>query len=308
MQIFLDFFGCRGLKNTERSCLAGADESLFETPYSQKRISILKFLVLASLSFSTIGWAWWNPIARKDKEARELYKEDKVDKALKKWKDAQIDNPHNNELQYNIGNALHKLDKYEDAYKEYGKSVSSKDDELKAKAYYNMGNTNYRLGKLNEAIDSYKNTLAIEPDDEDAKYNIEFIQKLLDKKKEESSKKKDPEKNEENKDQQEKSQGSRGESQDQKEASSRRELEGQEDKKEENNGSGEKGSGEKKEEPKEDRSSEGSQEKEAKSQKPEMSKEDAMRLLDALKDDERDIQKSLIKQYKEGSYNVEKDW
>jgi hypothetical protein len=39
-----------------------------------------------------------------------------------------------------------------------------------------------------------------------------------------------------------------------------------------------------------------------------MSKEDAIRLLDAVKDDEKDLQKELRKQPVEGDVRVEKDW
>ena len=40
----------------------------------------------------------------------------------------------------------------------------------------------------------------------------------------------------------------------------------------------------------------------------EMSKEDAVRLLDALKDDEKELQRELRTQPIEGGYRVDKDW
>ncbi len=39
-----------------------------------------------------------------------------------------------------------------------------------------------------------------------------------------------------------------------------------------------------------------------------MSKEDAIRLLDAIKDDEKDLQKELRNQPMEGRYKIDKDW
>ena len=39
-----------------------------------------------------------------------------------------------------------------------------------------------------------------------------------------------------------------------------------------------------------------------------MSKEDALRILDAMKDDEKDLQKELRTRSGEGGYRVEKDW
>ncbi|MFH1782858.1 MAG: tetratricopeptide repeat protein [Candidatus Omnitrophota bacterium] len=209
-------------------------------------------------------------MSSKDKKARELYKEENMDEALSEWRDAQIDHPENNELQYNIGNALHKIDRHEDAYKEYEKTLGSKNDELKAKTYYNIGNTNFRMGKLEEAIASYEESLSIDPEDEDAKYNIELIKKLLKQQKQESQKsdsKDDKSKEEEKKDQ------DKGSQEDQEK------QQGQEDQKEEEG-----------------------------QQKDEMSEEDAKRLLDALKDDEEDVQKDLRRRIGETRYNVEKDW
>ena len=39
-----------------------------------------------------------------------------------------------------------------------------------------------------------------------------------------------------------------------------------------------------------------------------MSKEDAARFLDAMKDDEKDLQKELRNKPMEGRYRVDKDW
>ena len=39
-----------------------------------------------------------------------------------------------------------------------------------------------------------------------------------------------------------------------------------------------------------------------------MSKEDALRLLDALKDDEKTVQKELRRSWDADTYRVDKDW
>ncbi|NQV04223.1 MAG: tetratricopeptide repeat protein, partial [Candidatus Omnitrophica bacterium] len=152
--------------------------------------------------FSAAGWFWQDIVARKDKEARKLYEEEKIDEALSKWRDAQIESPEKKELHYNIGNALHKQKEYQDALGEYEKSTDAKNAELKAKTYYNIGNTHYRMGKLPEAIEDYGKCLEVTPDDEDAKYNIEFIKKKMEEqKKSDKEEKSDKEKSQEEKQQ-----------------------------------------------------------------------------------------------------------
>jgi Ca-activated chloride channel family protein len=250
----------------------------------------MKLLLIFLFYISTLGWVWGDSLASKNKEGNMLYKEGRVDEALSKWRDAQIENPDSDKLHYNIGSGLHQQKKYKDAVKEYEKSLDSKDSELQAKAYYNIGNTHYRMGKLPEAIEDYKRCLNINPKDEDAKYNIEFIKKKL---------KEQPKKEEQQQKESQKSEEAR--KKEEREAQSQEEKKGtaKEDKKEE----------QLLEEGKEKKAEETSNhESRTTNDEKEMSKEDAVRLLDAFKDDEKDIQKELKNQPAEGRYRVDKDW
>lgn len=116
---------------------------------------------------------------KKVQQGNNSYKKKMYEKALEKYRDAQIDSPESKPVYFNLANSMYKMGKYEEAMEEYEKSTYSKDTELQAKAYYNMGNSLYRQGKLPEAILYYKKALEINPDDEDAKYNIEYIQKKI---------------------------------------------------------------------------------------------------------------------------------
>ena len=251
----------------------------------------MKPLLILLFYVSMLGWIWGDSLASKNKEGSMLYKEGKVDEALSKWRDAQIENPDSDKLHYNIGNGLHEQKNYKDAFREYEKSLDSnvgagfkpaptKDNEFKANTYYNIGNTRYRIGKLPEAIEDYKKCLEINPKDGDAKYNIEFIKKKLKEqsKKEEQQQKESQQKKEEDKEKQEKANQAQEEKQP-----------GQEGKKEAQAG-------------------EEKQKSSGEETKGEMSKEDAVRLLDAMKDDEKDLQKELRSQPVEGRYRVDKDW
>ena len=256
----------------------------------------MKILLALLFYISILGWSWGDSLASKNSQANKLYKEGKVDEAMSKWRDAQIDNPDNEKLHYNIGNGLHEQKKYEDAYNEYEKNLDSKNSELKSKTYYNIGNTHYRMGKLQEAVEDYKKCLEINPDDEDAKYNIEFIEKKLKEqpKKEDEQKKESQQK--ENKDQ---------EQQKQNESSGERKEQDKEQKQSESQKS-------EKDDQKQEKEDQAQQEKEQQKlpeeKEDEMSKEDAVRLLDAFNDDEKDLQKELRNQPGEGRYKVDKDW
>lgn len=260
---------------------------------------LFKYLLILSVIFFNIAWSWPDPLSSKNRQANKLYKEGKIDEALSKWRNAQIENPDSDRLHYNIGNGLHEQKKYEDAFNEYEKSLDSKDNELKSKAYYNIGNTHYRMGKLLEAIEDYKKCLDINPKDEDAKYNIEFIKKKLKEqpKKEEQQQKEPQQKKEEQERQKDQTASEVQESEEDKEKQGK---EGQSQQEKER----QKGQ----EEKKESHAREEEQKSSGEEKKGEMSEEDAVRLLDALKDDEKDVQKELRNQPIEGQYRVDKDW
>lgn len=237
---------------------------------------VILFYFLAS------GWIWRDSVAKKNRDAVELYNEDKMDEALSKWKDAQIESPDKSELYYNIGNVLHEHKKYEDAYKEYKKALGSKHADFQAKAYYNMGNTNYRMEKLAEAIEDYEKTLEVDPDDEDAKYNIEFVRSKLKEKmqKEQTSQQDKQDKLEEQK-------GDKESRSQQQEAQEEQEAKGTEESEKEDSKKHQRQDGQRQDD---------------------MSKEDAIRILDALRDDEKELQRRLRTYPNEGKYKVDKDW
>ncbi len=80
---------------------------------------------------------------------------------------------------YNQGNALHMLERYPEALGRYHESLS--DDSLQTgQMLYNRGNTLLKMGKIDEAIESYVLSLQYLPDDKDARFNLELALKLRD--------------------------------------------------------------------------------------------------------------------------------
>jgi tetratricopeptide (TPR) repeat protein len=99
--------------------------------------------------------------------------------ALAQYRDLQLDLPDSPELAVNAANALHKLVQYPQALPEYGKAIDGKDLKIRATAQYDRGNTLFRMGRYEDARDAYREVLRIDPSDRDAKFNLEIIQRLL---------------------------------------------------------------------------------------------------------------------------------
>lgn len=127
------------------------------------------------------------------RKGNNLYKEGKFTEAEVKYKQAEAKNVGSYEAAFNLGGALYKQQRYEDAAVGYAKLVQDGSDVgRQSEAFYNLGNTQMKMRKLDESIEAYKEALRRNPTDMQAKFNLAYAQKL---------KQEDDKKNDENKDQ-----------------------------------------------------------------------------------------------------------
>ncbi|MFQ6002461.1 MAG: tetratricopeptide repeat protein, partial [Candidatus Zixiibacteriota bacterium] len=213
----------------------------------------------------------------KKNEALEAY-----ERALKYYRDAEIEKPESPELSFNIGNVNYQQEKYQDALEKYYKALSVDEPESQAATYYNMGNALYRSGKYQEAIQAYQKCLDITPDDEDAKYNIEFVRKKMKEMLDREAKRQ---------------QQQQGQQQDQK-SKEQKQSRRQEEKQQQPAQSQEE----------QEKQKQQQQKQEQMQPKEGMTKEDAERILNALKDDEKEIQKKQQRFTRSPGRKGGKDW
>lgn len=127
------------------------------------------------------------------KKGNEAYQKKEYEKAAAEYKKVTDKNPANATANYNLGNALYKSSKTDDAVKAYENAAGATADKIdKSKAYYNKGVVLQNNNKLPECIDAYKNALKLNPQDEDARQNL---QKALQQMKKQEQQKKDKQQN-----------------------------------------------------------------------------------------------------------------
>ena len=107
------------------------------------------------------------------------YQAGHFDRALEGFANAQVARPDDPALRLNLGSAHYQLEDYQAADREYARAAQAEDQRLRAEALYNLGNAAYRQGRLQESIDHYRAALEIDSADQDAKYNLEFVQREL---------------------------------------------------------------------------------------------------------------------------------
>ena len=110
----------------------------------------------------------------------DLYKEGKFADSEVNFKKGSMKEPKNFETNFNLGDAYYKQGRYDDAIKSYQSALTeSESSEQKAKVYHNIGNSLLKDKKIKPSIEAYKNSLKLNPNDEETKYNLSYALSLL---------------------------------------------------------------------------------------------------------------------------------
>ena len=185
------------------------------------------------------------------------------------------------EATFNLGDAVYKQKRYDEAIKQFQLSAQTNPDpKVKAQAYHNLGNTYLEQRKWEDAVKSYKESLKINANDKDTKYNLAYANSMLIQQKNQQQNKKDDKKDKDKDKKDDKKDQQQGKNPDSK----------PDDK------PGDKG---KDQQGKNDQKKSGGQ----------MTREQAEKLLQALKDEEQKTnQKVQQKQVKASNVKIQKDW
>jgi septal ring factor EnvC (AmiA/AmiB activator) len=186
------------------------------------------------------------------------YNDNKFSESEVSYRKALDKNKMSSDAGFNLGDALYKQNKYEDAGKQFLENSSiSADNIKKSNSLYNLGNSLLNNKKIQESIDIYKNSLKLNPCNNEAKYNLAYAQDLLKQQQQQQQQKeqnkednKDNKKNEKNKDQDKKQDENKNQNQNQDQKNDQQQQQG-------------------------------------------ISKEDAQRLLNALANDEKNVQEKV---------------
>jgi Ca-activated chloride channel family protein len=132
-----------------------------------KGLFLLLLVVLPGLLFAQSE----KSLIRKGNEA---YEKKEYEAAFTEYKKAAEMDPGNTIATYNMGNALYRNKKYNEAEAAFQLAADgSRSVGERAKAFYNKGVTLQNNNKLPECINAYKKALKLNPVDEDARQNLQ---------------------------------------------------------------------------------------------------------------------------------------
>lgn len=221
------------------------------------------------------------------------------------------------EAGFNLGDALYKQKKYEEALQQFSAMAKEeKDKEKLGELYHNIGNTLLAMEKTEESIEAYKESLRNRPASSETKYNLEFARhkQQQDQNKDDQNKdnqdNKDNKDNKDNQDQQNKDQQDQNKDQDKDQQDQNKDQQDQnkdqqdKDKQDQNK--------DQNKDNKDNKDKQDQQQQQPQEQQGKISKEDAARLLEALQNDEKNVQEKVQKQkaqeQKAKKIKIEKDW
>ena len=221
------------------------------------------------------------------KKGNEQYKDKNYKEAEQSYRQSVTKTDKTVEGNFNLGDALYKEKKFDEAREQFDKIASaSKNKLLMANAYHNIGNSFLEKKKLEESIAAYKKSLLNNPTDDETRYNLSYAQKML--KKQQDDKKKQDKKNKDDKkkdkDKDKKDNNKDDKNQDKKDQDKKDQDKKNQDKKDQND-------------------------KQNQPQPDNVSKDDAERMLEALNNDEKKTQDKLKNKKPTGErVKILKDW
>lgn len=145
--------------------------------------TLFAFLLLFALLTAMPGPARANPFTTTGQKGVQAYEKKDYPGARKHFLRAQVDDPDNAELAYDLGNTAYREGRFEEAQSFFATAAQSNDPNMQHKALYNQGNTQFRMKKPEEALKAYEQAAKLAPDDQDLKDNISFVKKVLEQQK-----------------------------------------------------------------------------------------------------------------------------
>lgn len=214
------------------------------------------------------------------REGNDLYQSEKYTEAEIAYRKALDVNPRSVEGTYNLGSALYKQKKFQEAAEQY-QLLAGQEAKLKetpegrarlAQVYHNMGNVCMQAKDYAQSVEAYKQSLRMNPKDDETRYNLALAQKLL------------------NDQQQQQDQSQDQQNQDKQENQDKQDQQQQQ------------------QQPQQDNQQNKTQEEQQPNEQ--MSQDNAQQMLDAFLQDEKDTQEKVKKaqQQKQQRRKTEKQW
>ena len=143
----------------------------------------MKRLIITILLIALCGaQAFAQTDRREVRSGNRSFRKGDFSKAEIDYKKALLKDSTSVAAQYNLANDLYRLENYQEAEKYASKALDSLARSPRAAdAYFNQGDIYLQQRRWGEAVEAFKSSLRLNPGDMDAKSNLAYAQKMLEK-------------------------------------------------------------------------------------------------------------------------------
>lgn len=276
-----------------------------------RRLGLYIFIVFGFIS----SYAQSGVIDNHIYEGNENWKASQFQSAESEYRKAIALDGNNTKAYYNLGNTHYRDSAYDEATQRYiqTQKLAGNRNERHA-AFHNLGNVMMQKKAYEKAVEAYKNALRNNPADEQTRYNYALAKKMLEQEQQQQQQNQDQQdqdkqQNQDNKDQQDQQKDSEGEGDEKKEESDQDSDEGKDGKDQEDSKSKEDQKGKPKDQDPDDKQQDKDPKKPPQRPKGQMSPEQIKQLLEAMNNQEKQVQDKVnAKKVKGVPVQGKKDW
>lgn len=156
----------------------------------------MKLIILLISLLSVFSLTAQKAVRKNIKQGNRSYNEQKYEQAATKFEEAIKIDPNALEANYNLGNTLYRQkewDKSIEQQKHY-LLIEKENEQQIAASWHNIGNALLHKKDLQNSMEAYKMALRINPEDDDARYNLAVVQKMINDEEEEQDDQQEQEK------------------------------------------------------------------------------------------------------------------
>jgi tetratricopeptide (TPR) repeat protein len=244
----------------------------------------MKHYIYAALFMALSTTAFAQKDNRLVRQGNKEYDKQNYTEAETSYLKALDDNYSSVQANYNLGATRYRQDSMKQAVQNWSATALNQENnaDLRSQSFYNIGNAMMKTENYQESIEFYKQSLRLNPNDDEARYNLAYAQQMLKQQQQDqqgggnnNDQKKD-QKKDQNKDQQQ--------NQDQQDQQDQQNQQGQ------------------------DQQDKQQQQQSQQQHQQEISKEEAERMLEAMKNNEKKTLDKVKQQQVGKPQKTEKDW
>ena len=141
----------------------------------------IKIVILLISLLSTCSLFAQKAVRKNIKQGNRSYNEQKYEQASQKYEEAIKINPNAPEANYNLGNTYYRQKEWDKSIEQqqHYQLLEKDNGQQVAASWHNIGNALLQKKELKQSMEAYKMALRINPEDDEARYNLAVVQKMI---------------------------------------------------------------------------------------------------------------------------------